>query len=316
MWEFFATSRPTYIGNLASVQPVTVAGHTYFTHGSDTTAATVRENVGKKSLESWANGNHIEVWSTEWCALGGGTGISTQNTYFDVGLFMAKLAYQDVVIAGTRTFSFWTALDMERGGFAKYSLIAYSPGVATYNHDSYQTNAITRPGAVKSQSTLWALGHYSRFVRPGFIRIGIDEATNMPANSRLNYHPGSDYSSRLMASAYRSPKATDLDVYTNQPIGPVHDFVTGKELDQIVIVYINMSTSLDYTLASDFSTGRKPTNIRIFKTDVNDVNGTNSTSNSNETGKAGMRRQQFYQGKPGVFQVPSRSMVTVVYDFN
>jgi len=289
IFTFFSPQGANYVGNLISMQPWEVAAHSYFTHATDSGASSVRKMVALRAAEIGNNpvnnNKPIIVRSSEWCALGGGGGFSNLNDYFDVGLYMAKLAYIDITVANAVSFDFWTALDMERGGNSRYSLIGYAPGSETYNLESFRTNPITSPGALKTQPTLWALGSYSLFVRPGFQRIKITSENFLP-----NPKSGEEYM-EVMASAYKSP--------------PGYKDKDGKELNRVVVVYVNMSDTLSRSLAVEFPRNQLPINLCCFETTRN--NTSDGTSN-----RLGMRR---VAQKDGIYTIKPRSIVTVVYDF-
>ena len=313
---FYNPGRSTYVGNLASMKPWKMGGHTYWTHSNDSTAVSVRDAVktaANARVHSDNSNLPVDIWSTEFCGLSGGSGLPNVNAYFDFALFTAKLAHQDITRANARTFSFWTALDMEDSGQSKFSLIAYAPGSTTYDHDAFKTSPLTRPGAIKSQATLWAMGHFSLFVRPNFRRIGIEiqDASNASAPNRLNYYgsTNTDYVSNVMATAYKSPPG-------------YKDFVTGRNVDRVVVVYVNMASIDTKLLAVEINNGdKKPYDIRVFMTNVDNVNGGNQTTSSNESNKLGMRIQSPSSSSTavnrgqGIYMIPRRSMVTVVYDF-
>ncbi|MCL2879742.1 MAG: hypothetical protein FWF29_05800 [Treponema sp.] len=288
---FFNPSSVNYVGNLDAMKPWIIAGHTYFTHDNDGVLRTYRQNVRNRALQYAGADNGgvpVQIFSTEWCGLGGGDGADI-NQYFDDGLFMAKMAFSDIVIAGAQTFDFWTALDMEKGGLARYSFIAYAPGSAVYDINSYKTNAIYKPGAIKTQSTMWAMGNYSLFVRPGFQRISVsgngltvkDDASQTLANQAV------------MVTAYKSPAG-------------FRDFVTNREVNRIVTVFINMTTSTK-GYAAKFPDGHAlPIAIRCYLTNAANTNG------ATDLNRQGMRRQG---QSDGIFMIPGRSIYTVVYDF-
>jgi len=271
---FFESTSANYVGNLVSMIPNLYAGHTYFTHTDDNQMINVRT-----ALRQRAEQRGVKLFSTEWCALALGTGIPNVEsaTYYEVALFMAKLAHSDIYVADTRTWSFWTAFDMERGGKSRYSLIGVAPGSEIYDLDSWRTRPITASGSIKSQPTLWALGNYSLFVRPGFQRIEL-EGEGINTNGLLG----------LMGTAYKSP--------------PGYKDTQGNDIDRIVSVYVNFNNTAN-RLATNFSDGRKPRLIRGYLTNEN---------NTGDGGGLGLRRQTYTDG---TFSVPGRSILTVVYDF-
>ncbi|MCL2044031.1 MAG: hypothetical protein FWG89_07830 [Treponema sp.] len=297
---FFQSSSGNYIGGLPTMQPWIMAAHTYFSHGSDSSTRSIRQSArARANLRTQPEtGEPIHLWSTEWCGLDGGDGISTiAGAYFDVGLFMAKLAYADIIHAGSQTFSFWTAFDMERGGASRYSMIAYAPNQAVWNDTGHLTNPIFRPGQIKSQPTLWSMGHYSLFVRPNFKRIQINPGPGLAMS--VGQYPGSGTSwqseslTGLMATAYKSPPG-------------YRDFIDDMPVNRIVVVYVNM-LSQERVVAADFAGDVKPIRVRVFRTREQDTN--NATRHT----ALGMRSVPVVGG--GVVTIPARSLVTVVYDF-
>ena len=274
----------TYVGNLPTVQPNIIAAHTYFTHSSDMVMKNHRSQVKTKAASVGA-----QVYATEWCVLGGGDGLDSVNgSYWDVALYMAKLAHCDITIANAVSWSFWTAMDVEGTDKDKYSLIGISPGTETYDPMSYEDHSVFESGSLKPHATLWALGNYSLFVRPGFQRISL-MGDGINANNGDGSVAPADYMG-LMGTAYKSPAGyKDKD---------------GRDIDRIVAVWVNMSTN-SYTLASKFGDDRLPRYIRCYRSDNENTGGASG-------GGLGMRKEGHNNG---VFIVPPKSVYTVVYDF-
>jgi O-glycosyl hydrolase len=277
---FNPANTATYIGDLPAMRPNMIGGHTYYTHAND---ATLRSH--RTQLKTKADSLGVEVYSTEWCLLTGGEGLSNPATanYYDIALYMSKLCHSDITIGGITSWTYWTAMDMEMTGRDRYTLIGLSPGSPnTYDIESYKTHNITESGSIKSMPTLWALGNYSLFVRPGFKRIGITKVDDT--------EEGNNNITKLMATAYKSPAG-----YTDKEGNPV---------DRIVVVYVNMTTASAQT-AAIFTNGKLPIGIRCFRTDAANTGAENG-------GGLGMRYEGHAQG---VITVPPRSVYTVVYDF-
>lgn len=78
----------------------------------------------------------------------------------DCALFLAKIIYNDLVIAHASAWQFWNAWEPGRADVnTRYYLLAL------------QSNAANTEGDFTITKNLWALGHYSRFIRPGMQRI-------------------------------------------------------------------------------------------------------------------------------------------------
>jgi hypothetical protein len=94
---------------------------------------------------------------------------------------IAGIIHSDLVDAHASTWHWWIAV----------SPYDYEDGLLYIDRD-------TLSGTVRDSKMLWALGHYSRFVRPGMRRIGVDIAG-----------PGVDsLDAELLVSAYRDPRTT------------------------------------------------------------------------------------------------------------
>ena len=223
--DFFVAGNQNYIGNLPSV-PNIIGGHSYYSHDTD---ALLREN--RTQVRQRAEEYGVEVYQTEWSMLSGGQGIpSPENaSYMDIALYLAKLIHCDITIAGVSSWAYWTAMDMERWGHKdRFALVGLAPGVRDFDNVSYLNYPVTQTGAIKDFPTLWALGNFSLFVRPGFTRI---------------YLEGADDLMGLMGTAYLAPAG-----------------------DRIVAVYVNMGTE-PVELRAVFADGRQPGTISCYLTD-------------------------------------------------
>ncbi|GHT77064.1 hypothetical protein FACS189463_3170 [Bacteroidia bacterium] len=205
--EFFKSTSTNYVGNLPTVAPI-IGGHSYFTDDTNSKLRTYRQSVKTK-----ADACNLGVFQTEWSLLsetGDGFPGLSNFSYMDVALYMAKVIHADMSQANAQSWSFWTAMDMERWDHKnRFLLVSLSP------NNPY--NDITTSSTVASRATLWALGNYSFFVRPGYKRIQLNGAD--------------DYAS-LMGTAYISP-----------------------DNSRIVAVYVNMSASAQKIRTTFSNTG-------------------------------------------------------------
>ncbi|MEW4372315.1 glycoside hydrolase [Paenibacillus kandeliae] len=133
----------------------------------------VRDNLNRY-------GKNMTFWMSEYCILGDrGPGRDlTMTTALDV----AKVIHYDMVTTQASAWQWWLAVSKED----------YKDGLIYTDYNN--------PGDEQSilpSKTLWALGNYSRFVRPGAERIGL-EGANDPNG--------------LMGSAYYHDKDKQLSV--------------------------------------------------------------------------------------------------------
>jgi len=130
---------------------------------------------------------NIRLWMSEICILKGGRDL-TMNMALDV----AKLIHADLVLTGASAWQWWLAVsdgDYEDG-------LLYTDW--------------HRPGDQESiieSKSFWALGNFSRFIRPGFVRVDL-----------AGDHHSFD---GLLGSAYMNPKSGQIVlVYINLAMEP------------------------------------------------------------------------------------------------
>ena len=166
IYSFFNASSDNYVGNLSHMAPV-YGAHSYWTDGTWNGMRNVRQQAYDKAAE-----NGISLWQTEWSMLGDGysefPGYGNSNE-MDIALVMDKVIYNDLTVGNMTSWSFWTSMDVSRWSqLDRFMLIDFTPSGGTYSVD------LSGEGTYKADATLWVLGNYSLFVRPGFKRIDVD----------------------------------------------------------------------------------------------------------------------------------------------
>ncbi len=166
IYSFFNASSDNYVGNLSHVAPV-FGGHSYWTDGTWNGMRSVRQSAYDKAVE-----NGVLLWQTEWSMLGDGysefPGYDDSNE-MDIALVMDKVIYNDLTVGNMTSWSFWTSMDVSRWSqLDRFMLIDFTPAGGTYSVD------LSGEGTYKADATLWVLGNYSLFVRPGYKRIDVD----------------------------------------------------------------------------------------------------------------------------------------------
>lgn len=154
--QFFAPNSENYVGHLAHINPV-IEGHGYFTDLGDTGIISVRKKVWET-----AKTYHVPFWQSEYSMLGNGYKEGQQGNIsaMDCALFLAKMIYHDLVVAHASAWHFWNAWEPGPADVdTRYFLLAL------------KNNALNTDGDFAITKNLWALGHYSRFIRPGTKRI-------------------------------------------------------------------------------------------------------------------------------------------------
>ncbi|WP_035899389.1 glycoside hydrolase family 30 protein [Leeuwenhoekiella sp. MAR_2009_132] len=192
--EFYAdTSRKidTYIKDLSNVIP-TVSGHSYFTTWPVQDLIQIRQKLNQELIQ-----NNIDYWQSEFCILedskdiGGG---QNRDLGIATALYVARVIHADLTLANAKSWQWWTAITIAD---FKDGLIYLDTGNP---EDMYNKTALKTDGEFHDSKLLWALGNYSRFIRPGFQRI---------AASYNNSKSLEDQYQDLMISAYKNPDTGD-----------------------------------------------------------------------------------------------------------
>ena len=99
-------------------------------------------------------------------------------------LYVARIIHHDIVYAGARSWQWWRAI----GGDYKDGLIRE------------YTDPDLQDGRVEDSKLMWILGNYSRFIRPGAVRMSV-ETTDKEGKA---IRDGDTDQQGLMCSAYRN----------------------------------------------------------------------------------------------------------------
>ncbi|TWV94020.1 glycoside hydrolase [Chitinophaga pinensis] len=166
---FFDSSSPYYVGNLSNISR-NIAGHSYFTTSPANVAVSTRETLAA----AVAAVPGLGFWQSEYCILGDNAGEingSKRDYGMDAALYLATVIHRDLAIANAKAWQYWLAI----------SPYDYKDGLIYI--DKNKTD-----GDYHDSKMLWAMGNFSRFIRPGAQRI----------------KAGLDGDSTLLVSAYRN----------------------------------------------------------------------------------------------------------------
>ncbi len=224
---FNPTNTNTYIGDLKNLKKA-VAGHSYWTFGTNDDLVNIRKAVAEKAEEY-----NLEVHQTEWSMLDKEPSTSAgfpasydAASYMDIALYMGKLIHCDLTFGNMTSWNYWTTFAQEKWGHKnRFYLIRIN---AQGDNEAESYGDIKRGGTLTDNANLWVLGNYSRFIRPGYQRIDMTS----PQPISLN---------KLMGSAFISPD--------------------GKRL---VLVYVNMGSTTGVKLEVEGQASAK--SIHLYRT--------------------------------------------------
>ncbi len=186
---FSPDSTETYVGNLPNVIPA-IAAHSYWTNTPVDSMKYFRMAV-RDTLATTGAG----FWQSELCIMqndeeiGGGHGF---DTTMKTALYVARVIHHDLVYADAKTWQWWRSV----GG-------NYKDGLIYHRH-----NRRNGTDSISDSRLLWALGNYSRFIRPGAVRLGV-------SRDGISGEDAATDTRGLMCSAYRNTDGSTVVVMIN-----------------------------------------------------------------------------------------------------
>lgn len=216
--DFFHPDSENYIGDLSHVGGA-ISGHSYFTTSPYTAAIQQRTNV--KEAVNTVEGLHY--WMSEYCILGDNAGEingSGRDLGIDPALYMARVIHNDLTVAEATAWHWWL-------GVSPYD---YKDGLVYIDYQK-------EDGNYYESKMLWALGNYSRFIRPGYQRVGV------------TIDGESQQSPDLLVSAYQDPENKKLVyVIVNSGIKSIDIQLTsdGKALESKTAYLTSKTNNLEH----------------------------------------------------------------------
>jgi len=160
--ELYET-RPDAILRTPAVAPI-VAAHGYGTTDTRDRTRGIRRELGQRLRQTHPP---LRYWMSEYCILGEADDGRLRGPGRDLGmepaLFVAELIHHDLTLAQATSWQWWLA-------------------ISPYNYKDGLIYVDRSPegGQVYESKLLWALGHFSRFVRPGARRVAVRPSPEAP----------------------------------------------------------------------------------------------------------------------------------------
>ncbi|MCU4743975.1 hypothetical protein OB955_15095 [Halobacteria archaeon AArc-m2/3/4] len=172
-WDFISGNGRNYADRLLT-DPVlgdtlsVLAAHSYWSSDEE------RAEAGR----AMATYPETRIWQTEWCEMEPGRDLG-----MDFALDLVNTVHSDLTIAGASSWQFWLSV----------SKVDYTDGLIYVDTDTRD---------VTPAKALWAFGNYTRFIRPGAVRI----------DTESNYEHAGDVENKsgVSLSAYLGPEREEL----------------------------------------------------------------------------------------------------------
>lgn len=158
--DYFWGDPETRISDLEFVS-TSVAAHSYYTTWPVSEMIRHRKTLREKlnTMDS-----PPELWMSEYCILENneearGRG---RDAGMDAALYMARVMHYELTLAGASAWQWWL-------GVSPYD---YNDGLIYIDHDQYD-------GEINESKKLWMMGNFSRFIRPGAVRLNVVTDDNL-----------------------------------------------------------------------------------------------------------------------------------------
>jgi len=187
---FFSKESPFYIGDLPNVE-FTISAHSYHS------VWPINEQVQNRKLVNQMikqTNPELGYWMSEYCILQENDEIARghgRDLSMKTALYVARVLHHDMVLTNAKSWQWWTAIsqvDFKDGLVYLDDGSEGESGRMGGNIESLRYN-----GEVRESKLLWVLGNYSRFVRPGMVRVKCELSEQQsPENG-------------ILVSAYKDP---------------------------------------------------------------------------------------------------------------
>lgn len=231
---FFNPESEAYVGKLPCVENA-IAAHGYFTTWPVSKLITKRQNLAA-SIKKY--NPELAYWQSEFCILEKNDDIvqgNKRDLEMPTALYVARVIHYDLVIANAASWQWWTAL----------SQVDYKDGLIYLDADgAFDNEKLKYDGTIRESKLLWALGNYSRFVRPGMQRVDVEFLKKTEPEDQAN---------QVMVSAFKNENELVLVAinYSNTE-RPLKIDLNTKSVKKRVKSYITSNTKNLQMVETDF----------------------------------------------------------------
>lgn len=231
-YDFLSPESPYYVGKYSHVAPL-FSAHSYFTTWPVEKLIDVRKKV-RESLDKINPA--FDFWQSEFCILEknddikGGHG---RDLGMGTALYVARVIHYDLTLANATSWQWWTAITQCNYKDGLIYIDNGNDGIPSQNHPDNEK--LKYDGHFHDSKLLWALGNYSRFVRPGMVRVNVllDDGNDLYQQARS-----------LMVSAYKNNIADEIVVVAVNYSDDVYDvnINNSERYEKDVKTYITSET--------------------------------------------------------------------------
>lgn len=195
------------LGDSLRMKSGIVAGHSYFS------TSPWKEGVAlRQRLAVHVDSLRERFWQTEYCILGDNGGEidgSRRDSGMEAALYLARVIHMDLVYGQATAWQWWLAV----------SPYDYKDGLIYVDKNE-------KDGRFFASKKMWALGNYSRWIRPGMRRVGV-EVRDGADSLLVSAYTGSKSLVIVMVNASSAAR----DMFIDRYIGKREMYVTSETED-------------------------------------------------------------------------------------
>lgn len=213
--DFFNQNSENYIGDLSHYGK-SISGHSYFTTSPFSQSSELRTNLSKEVSRI----PNLNYWMSEYCILGGNEG-EIEGNGRDLGinsaLYIAKVIHSDLAIAQATAWHWWLAV----------SPYDYKDGLVYIDYQKEN-------GQYYESKMLWALGNFSRFIRPGYKRISMNSSEGASSNEKFLFSGYKNPATNEIVLVLVNSGINDVDIKLqsqNHPLNGLKAYITSSQKD-------------------------------------------------------------------------------------
>jgi O-glycosyl hydrolase len=189
---FWNPSSGYFLGKFPTVEKV-LSIHSYGAQSNVSNLLNYRDKMAKRATSINPS---VSTWQSEYCVLGAEDQIQGpgRDLGINAALYIARVIHTDLAIGNVSAWQWWLSVSPSD---YKDGLVYIADANGTMGENASTKN----DGTIYKSKMLWALGNYSRFIRPGMIRVNtqLEKFTNT-----------TDAAIGLMISAYKNPQKKEL----------------------------------------------------------------------------------------------------------
>lgn len=227
--DFFKPESPNFIGNLKHLSR-NISAHSYFTTSPYESA--VQQRISLNTSLNTVEG--LGYWMSEYCILGDNGGEINGNGRdlgIDPALYLARVIHNDLTVANASAWHWWIAI----------SPYDYKDGLIYVDKQK-------EDGNFYESKMLWALGNYSRFVRPEYHRVAVqvDGQKQQSPELLVSGYQSPDRSELVLVLVNSGIKDLDVDLFEDGVSSTAKNvYVTSKDKDLELVL---LDGSQDHTI--------------------------------------------------------------------